>query len=50
MISFADRTGIDLNRGDNSGETPFMLADLNGHNDIVKVLFDHSDSKNIDVI
>ena len=38
---------IDFNAKDNHGWTPFMKTCINGHKEVVKLLFDLKDSKTL---
>ena len=40
---------VDFNAKDRLGLTPFMKPCINGHKEVVKILFGHSDSKTTDL-
>ena len=41
FLLFSD-SNIELNKMNNEGSTAFMLACVNGHKDVVKLLLEHS--------
>ena len=43
---FKSNKSINLNRKDICGKTPFMNACINGQKEVVKLPFDHSESRN----
>ena len=49
LLESLEQNWIDPNITDNDGKTAFMWACFVGHNEIVRILMDHSRSKNIDL-
>ena len=48
MLQHSGSTRIDSYNRDNNGMTSLMLTSELGHNDVVKLLLEYSNSKNID--